>query len=432
MPARPLHQRSGRETSGKPVNKFAPPSHTAARPGVLLRVQAQRPLDFAGAGRRRSADDARRAAAERQQDGDTLQRLRAYGLPAAIRPQVDFVDLASMGTLSERRDELPRWCVFANHVRREQAEAHGLLGAYVAEHKPHRIAQLRLRRYGSPILVRDLRAFHLKDSCRVGRLLEYVATWPGVTPLARSVHHRPIDRGALIDHHHHIAVQLDAATAAERAEIIARLLRYCVRTGYDAWVADEGEAILGVGGSETAESAQALAVYLRESTARHVEQFSDGNLAEYVRQVYYPAPLHRWQPLGPLRRLAAKLRADGVRPWAEDDGCVTLRPITSARAQRRRDAAWVAAGPCVLALRIAWVGDELRAVAVVRGWRGDWAELARRYDLDAAVQAARDALAGTSSYTTVIPESSPPTAPPPTQSPPAPSTSPPDDDAVPW
>lgn len=403
---------------------------------TLLRVSPARPFDFAGAGCRRLPTETARAETKRKQDRETMRRLQAFGLPSAIRPPVTLIDLATRGARSEQRDSLPRWCVFGAHVAREQAEAHGLLGAYVVEYRPRRIVQLRLRPLGGPVPVHHLRAAHQDEGRRVGRVLEYIGTWPGVTPLARATHHWPVDGGAMIDLHYHVAVQFDASDADERAEVFARLLGYFQRAGYDAWIADEADTLFDPAAAETAESAQALAIYLRESTARHVEDFGDDHLAEYVRQVYHPAPLHRWQPLGPLRRLAAKLRAEGVRPQAEDDGRVTLHPIVSARAQRRRDAAWIAAGPCVVALRVAWIGDELRPVAVVRGWRGDWAELARRYELDAAVKAARAALAGSTTYTTATPESTPsPTVirpPPPPDPPPPPWITAPELEEIPW
>ena len=351
------------------------------------------------------------------------------------RPPVMLVDLATQGEHVATRDELPRWCVFRQHVAREQAEAHGLLAAYVVEHRPRRVMQLRLRPLGGPVPVNSLREAHLDHGRRVARALEYVARWPGVIPLARATHHRPTERGSTIDLHFHVAVQIDGDDVSE---VSARLIRHFVRAGWSAWISDdqEREATQDPAPTETEGSAAALAAYLRESTERYVEAFDDDHLAEYVRQVYRPSPLHRWQPLGPLRRFAAELRLNGVRPHADEDGRVALRPVVSARPQRRRDAAWAAAGPCVLALRTAWIGDELRPVAVVRGWRGSWQELARRYDLDAAVTAARAALA-TSSFTTATPESSfvrqpiqprstvtisPPRHPPPSH----------DDDAVPW
>ena len=450
MPARrQLHQSSRRVDTGQLVNKFGSHGEQEAQRdarqrrgsdqhfAALLRVSPAQPLDFAGAGRRRSPAETARIVAERQQDRETMRRLRAYGLPAAIRPPVTMVDLATQGRRSEQRDDLPRWCVLGGHAAREQAEAHGLLAAYVEEHRPRRIVQLRLRPVGGPVPVHRLRAAHQDEGRRVGRAMEYIATWPGVTPIARATHHRPVDGGAMIDLHYHVAVQFDASDADERAEVFARLLRYCQRGGYDAWIADEADALLDPAATEKAESAQALAVYMREAAARYVKEFSDDYLAEYVRQVYHPSPLHRWQPLGPLRRLAAKLRADGVRPQAEDDGQVTLHPIVSARAQRRRDAAWIAAGPCVVALRVAWIGDELRPVAVVRGWRGDWAELARRYDLDAAVEAARAALAGASTFTTATPESPQSTTvarppPPPVPPPQRPWIEAPELEEIPW
>ncbi len=426
MPARrnlPISSR--RDHSGQSVNKFA----------CYSQIPSVSPLDFLGAGRRRSSAQTAQAQETRERDRETRRRLQAHGLATMNRPPVMLVDLATQGEHVATRDELPRWCVFRQHVAREQAEAHGLLAAYVVEHRPRRVMQLRLRPLGGPVPVNSLREAHLDHGRRVARALEYVARWPGVIPLARATHHRPTERGSTIDLHFHVAVQIDGDDVSE---VSARLIRHFVRAGWSAWISDdqEREATQDPAPTETEGSAAALAAYLRESTERYVEAFDDDHLAEYVRQVYRPSPLHRWQPLGPLRRFAAELRLNGVRPHADEDGRVALRPVVSARPQRRRDAAWAAAGPCVLALRTAWIGDELRPVAVVRGWRGSWQELARRYDLDAAVTAARAALA-TSSFTTATPESSfvrqpiqprstvtisPPRHPPPSH----------DDDAVPW
>ena len=144
------------------------------------------------------------------------------------RPPVMLVDLATQGEHVATRDELPRWCVFRSHVAKEQAEAHGLLAAYVVEHRPRRVMQLRLRPLGGPVPVNSLREAHLDHGRRVARALEYVARWPGVIPLARATHHRPTERGSTIDLHFHVAVQIDGDDVSE---VTARLIRYFVRAG---------------------------------------------------------------------------------------------------------------------------------------------------------------------------------------------------------
>jgi hypothetical protein len=196
-----------------------------------------------------------------------------------------------------------------------------------------------------------------------------------LTPLAYGVHHRPERGGALIDIHFHIAIEVEAD-----ADLV--WLRKYLGGLERVWI-DE---------TKRTETPEVLARYLREGAARYVHAFDNEHLAIYVAQVHTDgAPLHRFQTLGPLRRLSGELRRANLRPRqdAEDETRVVLAPPPRRPARRT---CWTV-GPAILAVRLAWIGDQLRPSLIVRGWRGSWSALTERYDLDAAVGAARAALA---------------------------------------
>ena len=69
-----------------------------------------------------------------------------------------------------------------------------------------------------------------------------------------------------------------------------------------------------------------LGWYLAGSAARHADDFTDENLAEYVRQT---VKLHRYQTLGPARQFLAKLRSDGQRVVKNAAGETALAPTIS-------------------------------------------------------------------------------------------------------
>src|SRR3954469_9820117 len=97
--------------STKPVNKFAFPSCS--------------PLDFPGAGRRRSQSLVQADLARKARDERTLDRLRVQGLDGrGSAGDLTPIDLASQGALvGEARPPLRRWSVFEENTVREQREA---------------------------------------------------------------------------------------------------------------------------------------------------------------------------------------------------------------------------------------------------------------------------------------------------------------------
>lgn len=351
-------------------------------------------LDFCGAGRRRSAAAVVRAAAERQQDEATAARLEAAGLdPWQSADEIHVVDLATEGQQFESRGRtLRRWPVFVATVRREQREAAAQIAAYVADERGAgravKIVHIRIRPTG-PVAVGSLREHHREQSRRLSAQLAYVARRSGglIVPLAWGAHHKPRRGGAVIDWHAHVVVQFHQG--ADLRWLVAYL------GGPDA---DPDRVWIDT--SDRATDPEALAVYLREGVARYVDRFEASDLlAEYAAQV---AGLHRYQALGPLRAHVGRVRRAGLQARREDDGRVVLAPPPRRPARRP---IWRTAGPAVLAVRLSWIGGTLRPAALVRGWRGDWSEIAARYDLDAAVSAARAALAQTSTPTADTPES---------------------------
>lgn len=290
----------------------------------------------------------------------------------------------------------------------------GLMAAYVEETRPGDILHMRLRPFASRVPVGDLRHHDQAERAKLTRRLSYIGHMTGgaVEPLAYGAHHQPYDGGDVVDDHFHVAVELrgiEAQAALERAKkYLARHYHVWTRPVADGYAEDDDERSDNDDDGSLADlpPAEALASYLREGTARYADQFSDENLAEYVRQVYGPTPLHRFQTLGPLRRFAAALRERGVRPEIVEEGAGTVRVALAPPPPRPARRTMWTAGPAVVALRLAWIADELRPVALVRGWAGRWSELAERYDLDGAVEAARVALARSYTSTTDTPESS--------------------------
>lgn len=355
--------------------------------------------DFAGAGRHRTPVETARVEAERYRDRKTARILAAGGIDPWLKDgEVTAVDLATLGERVERRGRpLRRLCVFNETVSREQRAAYGLMAAYDAANPGGEVIHLRLRPKDRPeVSVFTLRSHHQAKAKLVTRHLDHVARSTGgaVVPLAYGVHHRPVtgSGGAFIDLHFHVAVEVQEGAIPKRT--MAFLGKH-----YDAWQPEEDP-------HEPAPAA-ALATYCRKGIARHLDEFTDDYLCEYVRQMHSPTGLHRWQSLGPLRRLAGELRVQGVRPTVvmddDEDERVVLTPIKARPAYR--PALDRPAGPSLLAMRLSWIDGELRPALLVRNWAGDWEDLARRYDLDGAVEAARRALGqGTYTFSTAIPE----------------------------
>ncbi|MBK3735242.1 hypothetical protein GAY29_19440 [Azospirillum brasilense] len=351
-------------------------------------------LDFSAAGRRRSAAAVARAAAERQQDETTADRLEAAGLePWQSGDEVTVVDLASQGEQSESRGRtLRRWPVYHATVRREQREAAAQIAAYRADERAAgravKVVHLRVRPTG-PVPVDCLRDHHREQCRRLSAQLAYVARASGglIVPLAWGVHHRPVDGGRLIDWHAHVAVLV--RPGADLPWLLS----------YFGGAAPDSDRVW-IDARDRADDPEHLACYLREGTARYVADFESAALVEYVAQVQ---GLHRYQSVGPLRDHVGRVRRAGLQARRDpDDGRVVLSPPPRRPACRP---VWKTAGPAVLALRLAWIGDTLRPALLVRNWRGSWADLAERYDLDAAVIAARTALAQTYTHSADNPES---------------------------
>lgn len=355
------------------------------------------PLQFAGAGRRRTEAEEQEARERRERDQALAARLERLGLnPYASEQTFAAVDLATKGQRAvDYGRPRRRLCVFSTEARREQREAAVQMKAWLASltpaERPQRVVQIRLRPRTGPTLVGCLREHHREQTEALGERLRYVRRQFRCEPLAYGTHHRPLEGGALIDLHFHVAVAVDPKDDGP-------LLSY-LRRRYDLHITDD-DASDPVPFHRSPES---LAVYLRSGTERYVDDFEDHNLKEYLNQVYNPKALHRYQALGRLRDFAGHLNAKRLRPVEDAGGGLVLAP-KSVRRPRLAASARFRSGPSVLALSLAWVDGELRPVALVRGWRGRWADLAERYDLGLAVTAARLAMA--SSFTTAIPESS--------------------------
>ena len=305
--------------------------------------------------------------------------------------ELTVVDLATEGGQSESRGRpLRRWPVFCATVRREQREAAAQIAAFVADERSAgravKIVHIRVRP-GAPVPVERLREYHREQCRRLSAQLAYVGKASGglIVALAYGAHHRPVDGGRLIDWHAHVALIVQPGAG----------LRW-LRDYLDGPTPDP--ARLWIDEQDRADDPEALAVYLREGIARYVDRIDPDALAVYVEQAQ---GLHRWQTLGPLRAHVGRVRAAGLQSRRDEEGRVVLSPPPRRPACRP---VWRTAGPAVLALRLAWIDGQLRPTALVRGWRGSWSEIAARYDLDAAVIAARAALAP--SYSADNPESS--------------------------
>jgi len=373
------------------------------------------PLDFVGAGKTRTPEQAQQAGARRDRDIATAARLAAQGVNAFSSPgEIVMVDLATMGAIVENRGPLLRRLpVFETVSGLRQRDAGALVAAWCQAEGPARrdrqIVHVRLRPLAGAFPVAQTRARHAADCKQLGDRMERIARRGDAIPLWRGTHHRPMQNGAMIDLHHHVAIDV------QRGASLARLTKY-LRKRYDVWVGDptldpteHGPAVEDGGQMRT--PPEALARYTAAGMARHVAEFGDEALAEYALQI---PKLHMNQCYGPLKAYSSALRKDGLRAGIDGD-TVRLMPIQT-RPKRRADAPLFQVGPRVLAVRTAWIETELRPCAVVSGWT-NWSALETRYDLRLAVEAACAALR-LPTPKTVTPESPMPAIPVPVPEPP--------------
>lgn len=337
--------------------------------------------EFSGAGARRSEADIEVSVASRNKDQKTAERLSSAGF-SPYRPdsRIFAIDLASEGELfSDHGRELVRLNVFDKDVRREQRHSSRLLSAWVMAGGRRDIVHIRARRSDAVVGIEDLRDHHRKSASDISQKLYYFSRanrW--FRPVAYAVHHRPIDGGALIDVHFHIAVEVCAGRDDDR------LIRYLSRSGYDVYISDRE---LTGSPSEGAE----LLSYLRNGASRHVDEFTDENLVGYVKAVYCGSPLHRYQTLGEFRKFCGEMTAANVTVGEDAAGAIVLtrkpaRPKYLPGFDHHPD------GPRLLRIKLAWFGVELRPAAIVRNWTGSWHEFEQRYDLRHICGLARDAL----------------------------------------
>jgi hypothetical protein len=323
-----------------------------------------------------------------------VDRLVRQGIDVHSRHgDLTAVDLATEGALTgDTRLELRRLPVFQEQEHRDQRKAAREMEAFLASPTAPRaeeIVQFRLRPRTGLAPIAGLRLFHRERLKQLSDHLERISSRPGLIPLAWGVHHQPVLGGSFVDWHLHIAIVV-------RDDADRQWLHEYLDARYSWW-------------TETEEHAEAagLAWYLRASVARYAGDFTDENLAEYVRQAH---KLHRYQTIGPLRRFLTKAKQAGEQAVTDTTDRTILAPVTP-RPPRRHLPHRLGATPLIAACRVAWIGDELRPVVLVRGWRGSWRDLTKRYDLDLAIAAARQALERgafatplTLTFTTVNPE----------------------------
>ena len=346
-------------------------------------------LEFIGAGRKRTSQQREEAATRRDKDQRTAVRLSRQGINAySNRGDLTVVDLATKGELvGETRAEFRRLPVLIEQEYRAQRRAALEIEAFTAcqphAPRPEQIVHVRLRPLSGTVRTCDLRQFHRNLVNNLSNHLEYVQKQYGAEPLAWSVHHRPMFDGSFIDWHVHLMIVLDNDNLEDFYKYIG--------DRYDWWLQTvEHENVGGLGW------------YLGGCVARYADDFTDENLAEYVRQ---SIKLHRHQSLGPLRRFLASAKNSQRRAAKNILDEPVLAPVAP-RPPRTAKVCKTAQGPTVAACRLSWIGDELRPVLLIRNWDSDWAALSARYDLDLPVAAARHALSfHTSSYTTVNPKS---------------------------
>ncbi len=317
---------------------------------------------------------------EAAQDARTRLRLIAQGLDPD-RAEPDYVDWIAKKSWKDK--SLAKWCIFNTHARREKHEAVKQIKMY-ADAPGHRrpgskLYMLRLRsRQLAHMPVSSLREGHQLNIAELRAALKRLDRRFGHgRVIAYAVHHRPLARGEIIDVHFHALIEYIDADEFDSA------VKYLEKK-YDIHFDDAEYQLSDV---------ERAANYMRSTTARYVDDFTDANLAEYVRQLYVNgAPLHRWQARGSFRQAISTWRANDVRP-AIDLGEVFFRS-TDKPVRWLCDAPRFENGPIIKGWGLRWNPEgELRPVLIADLRGHPIEELEKRYDLrefEAAALAALD------------------------------------------
>lgn len=336
---------------------------------------------FQGAGKRRPRSSANEAEANRRNDAVLAERLLGLGLDPFLGNEALYVvRLDNEGADVEARGRRLRcWPVFvtphaSDHADRMVTYRRFLDGAGRANDPSYHVT---IRPKGSTIgvPVEHYRQRHTEFRAKVGRAIEHGRDYYGVETDWAAVHARPRLGGAFLDLHIHIAA---------RGGRLEGWVKYLGKVFDTVWSGDGRDL-------------PAVLEYADRGAPVPAADFADENLATFLEQVEGgegEGALHWCETYGEFRRFRGLARKD-PRQYDEviDEVTGERRWVPRPRLPRpRRNPSAPRTGERLLAVRLAWVGEVLVPVVIVRGYRGNFSALARAYGLDRYVRAAKRAM----------------------------------------
>jgi hypothetical protein len=310
-------------------------------------------------------------------DAALCERMQRVGLDPYVSAAIQtYVDLASEGVLVEQRGpQLRNHAIFRTVAARQGRANITAMRAHLAEIgiAPGEVLRFVLRGHDGWVELHHLRTALRHLGTQIQRAGDWARQRYGVDVVMRKLEAEPRSGGAYADAHGHVwAIPLAGADVDGFCAYMAGKFAYF----------GEAEPEQVDGGGEIDDYCGAKGPLKDNGT------LDDDHLAEYVRQT---ARLHLWSFLGGLKayRCALDDADEQVVEQGDEGQKVYLRIPRVHRPQRREGGRRHRTGQDdLLAIRLAWIGDELRLVAIVNNFTS-WDVLAAKYDLDHAVALAR-------------------------------------------
>lgn len=309
-------------------------------------------------------------------DADLCERMLRVGLdPYASAAVQTYVDLASEGLVVEQRGpQLRNHCIFRTIAARQGRATITAMRAHLAEIgiAPGDVMRFVVRSHEGWTELHHLRAALRHLGTQIQRAGDWARQRYGVDVVMRKLEAEAKSGGAYADDHGHVwAVPLPGANVE----------------GFRAYMSGKF-AYFGEAEPEEVDGGAEIDDYSGgKGPIKDPGTLDDHYLAEYVRQT---SRLHLWSFLGGLKAFRCALDdADEQVVEKDHEGeKIYLRIPRVHRPQRCAGPRHRTGQDDLLAVRLAWVGDELRLVAIVNNFTS-WAALTAKYDLDRAVAVAR-------------------------------------------
>lgn len=333
---------------------------------------------FAGIGRRRTAAATAVFGALRRTDQELAARLAGAGLdPYKSEGEITVVDLLNPLSTESRGRQLRPWRVFNVAAAAEQRRVSREYRAFMADQDtsgppvhvvvrpPEHVVELSALRTG----IRD------GNEC-LNAMLGYLARRRGLDTHILALEILPMGDGSVWDIHYHIVM---APTGAAELEV---LQRHVERRGWTFWAdPDAASDATAFGG----EHAARLAGYVSKGAMPRAiarAELSDAALVELVRQT---DRLKFVRARGAFREFRSRLARERLRivETEDEEGQVACITVPRRRIVLRRRELFRTTSTKILAVRPAWIGDELRPCLIVENYKG-WSELLSIYRVPAA------------------------------------------------